>query len=214
MEFHRRLITSLLLLLLVIGPGCERMQMRKARRNPPPFPNPLQIPVTDREFVWNVIVETVADYFEIAREERVRQVGNVLTQGRIDTHPLIGATIAEPWRRDSTHGFERWHSTFQSIRRRAEVRVTPTNAGYLVQVIVHKELEELDGPELTSVGGRVRRHDGSLRRPLGKELGGAVSLGWIPQGRDVSLEQEILRKLYDKMYEVVPPDPVETMHKS
>ena len=102
--------------------GVWPWQMRKARRNPPPFPNPIQIPVTDREFVWNAIVETITDYFGLP-EERVRQVGNVLTQGRIDAHPLTGATIAEPWRQDSTHGFEKWHSTFQSVRRQAEVRV-------------------------------------------------------------------------------------------
>ena len=64
-------------------------------------------------------VDAVDDYFRIEREERVRLIGGVLTEGRIDTFPIIGSTIFEPWRKDSTPGYEKVHATLQSIRRRA-----------------------------------------------------------------------------------------------
>src|SRR5262245_5310738 len=47
--------------------------------------NPLFIPPVDREFLWNQTVDAVDDYFRIEREDRVRLIGGVLTEGRIDT---------------------------------------------------------------------------------------------------------------------------------
>ncbi len=177
------------------------------------LPNPLEIPVSDREFVWNQIVDTVDDYFEIAREERVRLVGNVLTEGRIETRPRSGASVAEVWRKDAVHGFETWHGTFQSIRRQALIRVSPSHAGYGVQIIVRKELEDLANPEMATAGGAVQRYDGSLVRPQGRQLARPETLGWIPQGRDVALEQKMLADLYARLVKVEPPPPVETLHR-
>jgi len=81
------------------------------------------IPPLDREFLWNQTADAVDDYFRIEREDRVRLIAGVLTEGRIDTFPTIGSTVFEPWRTDSTMGYEKLHATLQSIRRRATVRV-------------------------------------------------------------------------------------------
>jgi hypothetical protein len=179
---------------------------------PPQLPNPLEIPVSDHEFAWNVIVDTVDDYFEIAREERVHLIGDVMTEGKIETRAASGATILEPWRRDRTRGFELWQGTFQSIRRQAEISVSPSSVGYGVHVIVRKELEDLARPEWATTGGIIQRYDGSLTRPSGERIGGPLTLGWIPQGRDIALEQKILADLYARMYNAVPPPPVMTLH--
>src|SRR6185503_5502594 len=157
-----------------------------------PIENPLFVPAMDREFLWNQTVDVVDDYFRIEREERVRLIGGVLTEGRIDTLPTVGSTIFEPWRTDSTRGYEKLHATLQSIRRRATVRVIPTDGGYLLDVIVQKELEDLDKPEHATAGGATLRHDGTLVRQQGAPGRFSVTLGWIPIGRDVSLEQRIL----------------------
>ncbi len=197
-------------LLVGSGFGCSLFR----RSGPPPqLPNPLEIPVSDHEFAWNVIVDTVDDYFEIAREERVHLIGDVMTEGRIETRAAPGATIFEPWRRDRTRGFELWQGTFQSIRRQAEISVSPSSVGYGVQVIVRKELEDVARPEWGTVGGIIRRYDGSLSRPTGERIGGPLTLGWIPQGRDIALEQKILADLYARMYNTVPPPPVMTLHR-
>jgi hypothetical protein len=154
--------------------------------------NPLFIPPVDREFLWNQTVDAVDDYFRIEREERVRQIGGVLTEGRIDTFPTIGSTIFEPWRTDSTRGYEKLHATLQSIRRRATVRVIPIEGGYLLDVVVQKELEDLDKPEHATAGGATLRHDGTIVRQEGPPGRYSVTLGWIPIGRDVTLEQRML----------------------
>ena len=165
----------------------------------PMRPNPMIVPVSDREFVWNQVVDAVDDYFKIAREERVRVVGGVLTEGQIDTFPTTASTWLEPWRRDSTPGVERLHSTLQSVRRQAHVRVMPVANGYSIEVTVLKELEDVNRAENSTVGAATLRHDGTLVRvETGLETL-PVTLGWIPLGRDASLEQQILAEIYARV---------------
>ena len=165
-----------------------------------PLENPLFVPAMDREFLWNETVNAVDDYFRIEREDRVRLIGGVLTEGRIDTFPTTGSTLLEPWRGDSTPGYEKWHATLQSIRRRCIVRVIPSEGGFLMDVQVLKELEDLDKPEHATAGGATLRHDGSLVRQEGAAGRFSHTLGWIPLGRDASLEQKILVDLAARLH--------------
>ncbi len=207
----RCMLRGALLTWLLITSGCGWLLQHRATQNVPSLPNPLQVSVTDQEFLWTELVDTLDDYFPLAREQRVRWVGDVMTEGRIETQPVTGATVMEFFRRDATYGFERWHGTFQSIRRQAEVRVIPSASGFNVQVIVRKELEDVDRPELATVGGAVQRHDGTLVRPQRTTVGGVINLGWIPQGRDTELEQKILADLYARLNFVEAPPPVQTL---
>lgn len=169
--------------------------------------NPLFVPVNDHEFVWNQVVDTIDDYFQIEREERVRIVGGVITEGRIETVPRAGATMFEPWRRDSTRGYEKLHATLQSIRRRASVRVMPVASGYSIEVSVFKELEDVDRPEHSTIGQSTRRHDGSLVRGDEQREETPATLGWIALGRDATLEQEILANLQSRLTVPSPFEP-------
>jgi hypothetical protein len=161
--------------------------------------NPLFVPAMDREFLWNQCVDAIDDYFRIQTESRVRLDAGILTEGQIHTYPTTGSTWLEPWRTDSTRGYEKWHATFQSIRRRATLRVIPTEGGYLIDVYVLKELEDLDKPENATAGGATLRHDGTLVRQEGAAGRYSVTLGWIPLGRDMTLEQQILADLQARL---------------
>ena len=206
--------------------GCARFHLplgpQTGLGGSPPIENPMFVPALDGEFLWNQTVDAVDDYFRIEREERVRLIGGVLTEGRIDTFPITGSTLLEPWRRDSTPGYEKLHATLQSIRRRALVRVIPTEGGYLLEVAVQKELEDLDKPEHATAGGATLRHDGSLVRQEGESGRYSATLGWIPLGRDMTLEQRILADLRARldlgevaalpaMVEEVPPTGIELL---
>ena len=172
--------------------------------------NPLYLPPVDREFLWNQVVDTVDDYFRIARERRVQDSGGVLTDGQIDTFPTVGSTLLEPWRKDSTRGYEQLHATLQSIRRQAFVTVTPEHQGFILQVIVKKELEAVDHPEHSSVGSSTLRHDTSLTSRQGRTRGRADfsrTVGWIDKGRDVSLEQRILQEIRGRVSSFQPGSP-------
>lgn len=180
--------------------------------------NTVLVPALNRDFVWDQIVDVVDDYFQIDQEERVKLVGDVQTEGRIDTFPISGATLLEPWRGDSVNYHERLESTLQSIRRRGFVRVIPDphGNGYLVEVTVTKELEDVPRPIAGSMGASTFRYDTSLPRdtefdPDPHRIPGdparpngprAVTGGWIPMkpdGRDHALEQVMLAKIQSRL---------------
>jgi hypothetical protein len=196
--------------MLVLVAGCQWQDGLVGLHHSNPAPqaalaqNPMYVPLSDREFLWNQLVDTVDDYFEIEREERLRLIGNVLTEGQIDTFPQPGATMLEPWLKDSSTGFERRYATLQSIRRRAVVRVKPqVDGGYLVDLAVYKELEDVNQPEFSTVNVEGLRHDATLQRP-GLELqGGRLTCGWIPVGRDTMLEQRMLADLRGRLGVIV-----------
>ncbi len=188
--------------------GCSHhAHLRHAAAAPPgqAIGNPLFIPIADHEIVWDQVVDEVDDYFKISREERVRVVGNVLTEGRVETYPIAGATFLEPWRKDSAAPYERMFSTLQSVRRHAVVRVAPAEGGYSVEVAVFKELEDVSRPEHSTVGETVLRHDGSLVRVELDAETTPVTLGWIPQGRDAAMEQRIISGLSARFAGLQPP---------
>ncbi len=168
--------------------------------------NPLFVPPVDPEFIWNQAVDVVDDYFQIEREDRMRVINGVLTEGRIDSHPTLGSTVLEPWRQDSTPGYEKVNATLQTIRRKAVVRLIPSGGGYLLDVTVFKELEDLSKPVDATAGSAAVRHDGSYARVEGPTARAPVLLGWIPLGRDFTLEQRMLADLRARIRTVVPID--------
>ena len=169
--------------------------------------NPMLVPVLDRDLLWDQLVDVVDDYFKVLREERVRLEGDMLTEGIIDTYPRSGSTILEPWNRDSATPYERLESTLQSIRRRAIVHVIPAEGGYLVDVQVYKELEDVVRPDMPSAGAADLSNDNSLRRNATPVGGQQPTLGWIPLGRDVALEQEMLGQIQARFMAGPAPPP-------
>jgi hypothetical protein len=183
----------------------------------PPVPNnTILVPCQNRDFMWDQIVDVVDDYFQISQEDRVKLVGNVQTEGRVDTFPVSGATLLEPWRHDSVNYHERLESTLQSVRRIGFVRVNPQPNGYLVEVTVTKELEDVPHPIAGSAGASTFRYDTSLPRdtefdpdphripgdPARPNAPRAATGGWIPMkpdGRDHALEQQMLAQIQSRL---------------
>ena len=162
--------------------------------------NPIYIPVTNQDWAWEQIVDVVDDYFRIERESRVQLVGNVVTEGRIDTFPQVGATLAEPHRPDSVGRYNRWESTFQTVRRRGLVRVIPEQGGYLVDLAVYKELEDLPHPENATAGAATFRYDDSLPSRFNEDVSRTrLSEYWIPLGRDIDCEQQMLMEIQARL---------------
>ena len=192
----------------VIGPGGPVVP------GPPPGPkNSVVIPPIDAEIVWQQMVDTMDDFFKIQSEQRVVFANGVPAEGRIDTYPQTGATLLEPWRGDSVGFRERLESTLQSIRRSGSMRLIPDPAGWRIETVVLKELENLPRPMRATAGGATFRNDDSLYRygtplpTLGQQVGDqprpvanpTPNLGWIPLGRDPLLEQKMLGKVLGRL---------------
>ncbi|MGI9474850.1 MAG: hypothetical protein ACR2NZ_25190, partial [Rubripirellula sp.] len=187
------LLCALILVGGVCSVGCRQLRYRLRSESPEDFvPNPLELPPSPDEFVWSQVIDTVDDYFRISREQPVQNSEGIILDGRVETSYRIGASCFEPWRKDSTAGFERLQSTLQSIRRRAIVTVRPRGPGYTIEVIVQKDLEDVDRSQYSTESSAATRHDGTVVRREDRFDDSPVTLGWIPMGRDTSLEQVIL----------------------
>jgi hypothetical protein len=195
---HRLALVGVLLLAVS---GCAMESPYGGPIQPPLafYANPAFLATGNHECVWENVVDVVDDYFPIEREEPVRLVGNVLTEGRLDTFPNVGSTIFEPWRQDSVTAYDKLESTLQSIRRHAVVRVIPADQGFWVEVAVFKELEDVVGANPSTPGGAVFPHHASLTRVVGPVDQQEINAGWIPQGRDAALEQRILEQVMARM---------------
>ncbi len=142
----------------------------------------------NHEYIWERVVDVIHDYrFPINRENKLG--------GVIETDYRIGSGVLEPWHPDSVGWENRLEATLQSIRRRAFFTITQTDGGYMVGVEVYKELEDLDGIAANSAGGATFQEDASLRRDLDLVVGQSKPSGWILQGRDYVLEQDIANRL-------------------
>jgi hypothetical protein len=168
--------------------------------------NPVLIPNQNPELVFETVVDVVDDYFKVDHEIPVRLEGGVLVEGEIDTFPRSASTILEPWNRDAASFYERVEGTLQSTRRRAIVRVLPAEGGFLVDIVIIKELEDVLRPETGSASRAANlRNDNSLRRYVDPVRGTQPTLGWIELGRDVALEQKLLVDLASRFGVVVAP---------
>jgi hypothetical protein len=175
----------------------------------PQLPSAISVPVANEEWAWDQITDVVSDYFPIAAEQPARGAAEVPSEGRIDTAWQDGATWLEPHRGDSVGSFNRWESTFQTIRRRATLRVIPLGAGYTIEAIVDKELEYLPHPERATAGAAVFRNDGSLPSRRDDAVSRTRSSPiWLPLGRDPALEQRILADIRARLGGPVVAPPV------
>ncbi|GIW97737.1 MAG: hypothetical protein KatS3mg111_1070 [Pirellulaceae bacterium] len=170
-----------------------------------PLDNPLHVGPIDPDFVWRMVVDTVDDYFRIASEQAVRRDQGAWLEGKLTTFPEVSGTSFEPWRRDTTPGFERLQSTFQTIRRIATIRVTPESSGYAIEVRVVKEQEDVDQSQFAAAGSAAQRHDGTVVRSEAQPRPVPATLGWYEIGRDVALEQRILEGIAGRITDVDPP---------
>jgi hypothetical protein len=165
-----------------------------------PIPSSISVPVTNDEWAWDQITDVVSEYFKITAEQPARRGGEVAMEGRIETAPQDGATWLEPHRKDSVGRFNRWESTFQTVRRRASIRVMPDAAGYTVAITVDKELEDLPRPERATAGAAAFRNDGSLPSARAEQVSHTrASPRWIPLGRDPALEQRMLAEIHARL---------------
>ncbi|MGH7200429.1 MAG: hypothetical protein ACREJB_07470, partial [Planctomycetaceae bacterium] len=155
-----------------------------------PVSNPLFVPAANQEAVWERTVDVLHDYpFAIERENKL--------DGVIATEYKVGSGVLEPWHEESVGAFNRWESTLQSVRRKVLVNIVPTDGGYLVGVEAHKELEDVTGLVAGTPGGATFQESTPLQRDLDLVVGQSRPSGWIPVGRDLPLEHDLLLRLQD-----------------
>ena len=180
---------KLSLLLIFFGPllfgGCHHFGTTTAKG---PVGQPIFVACGNQDAVWERTVDVLHEYpFYIRREDRL--------DGVIETEYKTGSGILEPWHKDSVGHDQKVESTLQSIRRRVVVNITPASGGYYIYVEAYKELEDLVGLAANSAGGATFQESQPLQRDLDLVVGQTTPSGWISQGRDFALEQDILQRI-------------------
>ena len=150
--------------------------------------NTIFVPSGNFETVWEQTVDVVHDYrFPIRRENKL--------DGIIETDYKVGASLLEPWHRDSVGFDSRLEGTLQSIRRRMFISITPVDEGFLVSVEAFQEIEDVVSLPTNTAGSATFQDNSPLQRDLTRVVGQARPSGWVPQGRDIRLEQAMLLRL-------------------
>jgi hypothetical protein len=175
------------MLSLLVGAGCQTLRTVPQG----PVGQPLFVASANQDVVWERTVDVLHEYpFYIRREDRL--------DGVIETEYKTGSGILEPWHKDSVGHDQKLESTLQSIRRRVVVNITPAEGGFYISVEAYKELEDLVGLAANSAGGATFQESTPLQRDLDLVVGQTAPSGWILQGRDFALEQDILARLCRK----------------
>ncbi|MEZ6066071.1 MAG: hypothetical protein R3B90_10265 [Planctomycetaceae bacterium] len=185
---------ALLLMLISSGPGivgCARLPV--IRGNSAPMPNPLTVQAGNDEVLWERTIDVLHEYhFSIERENRVA--------GVIETAPLVGASLLEPWHKDSVGFVSRLESSLQSVQRKVVVTFIPADGvgetgRYQILIQVFKEREDVRSAEVVSPGGATFLESDPLAINLDPTVAPADGRQMIQLGRDAVLEQALLDSL-------------------
>ncbi len=139
--------------------------------------------------VFDKVVEVLDDYFDL-------QTPNPY-DGRITTKPRVAPGYEQFWKPGNPDSRQRLLATFQSVRQVATVEIRAgERGGYLVYVVVEKELEDVGRPAQSTIGGASFQERPTVERQLEVVTPEAVrSGGFFKVGRDYAFEQEILRRV-------------------
>jgi hypothetical protein len=151
--------------------------------------NPVFIPPVSYGHLFETLLHVLHDYdFDIADSNRYG--------GHIDTVPRVAPGVGQLFKPGSPDLYDRLLATFQSYRHRVSIVIQPANnCGYFVEVVARKELEDLPKPIRSTVGGAIFRTENNVDRQFEVIDPTFFDVNWIFKGRDVPLEQEIIRRI-------------------
>lgn len=122
------------------------------------------------------------------------------SDGRIETAPRIAPGLGQ-FLKPGTPGFyDRAVFSLQTYRHRVSVLIQPAEGGgWFIDMQAHKELEDLPQPTKSTVGAAIFRSDNNVDRTFEVINPAFLDPMWLPKGRDVKLEAELLRRIRECM---------------
>lgn len=144
--------------------------------------------------VFERVYSVLSEYFVVKYNNRY--------DGHLVCYPRIAPGLEQPWKPGSPDFTERLYATLQTVRHVADVTIKPADqGGYWVQVVVAKELEDLNRPTRMTAGAAIFRTEPYVERTFEvidtstPAPPGYGETRFIPKGRDTALEQKILRRI-------------------
>ena len=139
--------------------------------------------------VFEKTIDILDDYFELLPPDP--------SDGRIVSKPRIAPGYEQFWKPGNPDTRGRLLATFQTIRQTATARIwAGERGGYLVYVVVERELEDLSRPIQARIGNAVFLDEPGVDRQLDVVTDDtSPDQNWFRVGRDFALEQQILRRI-------------------
>ncbi len=163
-------------------------------RNAEPVENPVlvspgQPTAASYREVFEKVVDILHDYFDLPPPNAY--------DGRITTFPRVAPGYEQFWKSGNPDPRQRLLATFQTVRQTATVRIwSGERGGFMVYVVVDKELEDLARPSRTTIGNPVFQDAPTVAREVEVVTPDiTVDRTWFKIGRDYAFEQEILRRI-------------------
>jgi hypothetical protein len=187
--------------------GCVACLLAVGCATAPPLDNPVSVRFTAGEVENPVLVSpgqpTAASYHEVF--ETVVDVMNDYFEllppnpydGRVIGLPRVAPGYEQFWKAGNPDPRNRLMATFQSMRQSGVARIwAGDRGGYMVEVVVDRELEDLARPVQARIGGAAFAESPTVDRHV-EVVGPDVNLdqAWFKVGRDYALEQQILRRI-------------------
>jgi hypothetical protein len=139
--------------------------------------------------VFEKVVDVLGSYFDL-------QTPNPY-DGRIVTKPRVAPGYEQFWKAGNPDPRQRLFATLQSVRQTATIEIRAgERGGYLVYVVVEKELEDVSKPIRSTIGNASFQESPTVERRA--EIVAPDTTGdriWFKIGRDYAFEQEILRRV-------------------
>ncbi|HEV3384185.1 MAG TPA: hypothetical protein VG097_05185 [Gemmata sp.] len=142
--------------------------------------------------VFEKAVDILGDYFELHQPNPYA--------GQITAKPRVAPGFDQFWKTGNPDPRSRLLATLQSVRQTATIDIRAgERGGYLVYVVVDKELEDLDRPAQARVGLPVFETGPTVARPfdiVNQDVSSELqSKNWFKIGRDYAMEQLILSRI-------------------
>ena len=139
--------------------------------------------------VFDTVIDVLDDYFELAVADPY--------DGRVVTKPRFAPGYEQFWKPGNPDPRNRLHATLQSIQQTATVEIrTGDRGGYVVFVVVEKELEVTPRPTYSMVGNAIFQESPTVERQFEVVSPEVIpSRGFYKIGRDYAFEQLILRRI-------------------
>jgi hypothetical protein len=139
--------------------------------------------------VFEKVVDVLDDYFDLMPPNPY--------DGRVTTRPRVAPGYEQFWKAGNPDPRQRLFATFQSVRQTATVEIrSGERGGYLVYVVVEKELEDVPRPTSPGAGSAIFQESPTVERLV--EVVSPETTGdrvWFKVGRDYAFEQQILRRI-------------------
>jgi hypothetical protein len=122
--------------------------------------------------------------------------------GVVRTRPLPGAQFFEFWRKDTIGAYNREESNLHSTRRTVELDFSARNEGWCIMCIA--KIQRLSLPERTTRSGAhmyemFSKSEDSAIQKLDMDPEQKKGMYWIDLGRDGRLENEVLKRLEQRI---------------